>query len=104
MLYHSCTTHAVALLVMAVAQELPIMSIKVKVFRLMFDVFTAKENGGGGEMRKGDSKDKYGIVHRRIKRESFLLIYNSAHFNVLIRFWKTTKAQVTSIHFTFPKA
>lgn len=47
MLYHSCTTHAVALLVMAVAQELPIMSIKVKVFRLMFDVFTAKEKGGG---------------------------------------------------------
>lgn len=68
MLYHSCTTHAVALLVMAVAQELPIMSIKVKVFRLMFDVFTAKEKGGN---EKRDSKDKYGIVHRKIKRESF---------------------------------
>lgn len=52
MLYHSCTTHAVALLVMAVAQELPIMSIKVKVFRLMFDVFTAKEKGGGRRNEK----------------------------------------------------
>lgn len=55
MLYHSCTTHAVALRVMAVAQELPIMSIKVKPFRLMFDIFTAKEGGEWGEreMRKG---------------------------------------------------
>lgn len=51
MLYHSCTTHAVALRVMAVAQELPIMSIKVKPFRLKFDIFTAKKKGR--EMRKG---------------------------------------------------